>query len=77
MKKLVDVPMDNLQDLIDWHTDQAGRHDRAAERHREKYKAYPKGGQSVVNGHLRRAVFHRKAATLAANAIADLKQYMG
>jgi hypothetical protein len=69
MKKLVDVPMGNLQDVIDWHLETAERCDRAAERHRERYKIYPKGGAAVVNAHLRRAEFHRKAADLVQRAL--------
>jgi hypothetical protein len=69
MKKLVDVPMGNLQDVIDWHNETAARCDQSAERHREKYKGYPKGGAAVVNAHLRRGVFHRKAAEHVARAV--------
>lgn len=69
MKKLVDVPMGNLQDVIDWHRETAVRCDRAAERHRKKYECYPKGGAAVVNAHLRRAEFHRKAALLVERAL--------
>jgi hypothetical protein len=69
MKKMVEIPMHSLEDLMTWHAQQASRFENLAEEHRKKYEPLGRYGESVVRGDYRKATFHRMAETVCANAI--------
>lgn len=71
MKKLIDIPMRDLEDLLDWHAGQAERYERLEKHHAEKYAAYQKHGGSIVRGDQKRADFHRRAVRVVASALDD------
>ncbi|SAK83895.1 hypothetical protein AWB81_04249 [Caballeronia arationis] len=71
MKKLVDIPMRDLEDLLDWHAGQAERHERLEKQHTEKYARFGKHGACIVRGDQKRADFHRRAVKVVASALDD------
>jgi plasmid stabilization system protein ParE len=71
MKKLIDIPMRDLEDLLDWHASQAERYEKLEKHHAEKYAAYPKHGGSLIRGDQMRATFHRRAVKIVATALDD------
>jgi hypothetical protein len=71
MKKLVDIPMRDLEDLLDWHARQAERYERLEKHHAEKYAADAKHGASIMRGDQQRATFHRRAVRAIASALDD------
>jgi plasmid stabilization system protein ParE len=71
MKKLIDIPMRDLEDLLDWHASQAERFEKLEKHHAEKYAAYPKHGGSLIRGDHMRATFHRRAVKIVASALDD------
>jgi plasmid stabilization system protein ParE len=71
MKKLIDIPMRDLEDLLDWHAGQAERYEKLEKHHTAKYAAFPKHGGSLIRGDQMRAAFHRRAVKIVAGALDD------
>jgi hypothetical protein len=71
MKKLIDISMRDLEDLLDRHASQAERFEKLEKHHVEKYAAYQKYGGSIVRGDQPRANFHRRAVRVIASALDD------
>jgi hypothetical protein len=72
MKRLVEIQMHTLEDLLEWHTTQADRAERLLETHKKKWSGYGKYGDTVLRQDVRKVEFHRMAAAVAAKAIEDL-----
>jgi hypothetical protein len=69
VKKVIEIPMRDLEDLLDWHAGQVERFTKLKTSHETSGKYSGKYGASVVRGDGQKIDFHQRAVNVIQAAL--------